>query len=188
MCVPRIEARSRVLDLGCGLGGSCRHLASTCACHVTGVDLTEAYCEVATQLSGRVGLSEQTTFRQGNAHRVLEPGGRFACHDIFRGDGGDVNYPVPWADDASISHLWSTTRTGDPLEDVGWIESRWEDKSRESAGWFRETVDRIRRDGPPLLGIHLFMGSSALSKIDNLMRNLEEGRIVVAQAVLLKPA
>ena len=214
-----IGADSRVLDLGCGLGGSCRHLALNSGCHVTGIDLTKSYCEVASKLSLRVGLAERTAFRQadacdlpfdddsfdivwtehaqmniedkavfyGEAVRVLKPGGHFVFHDIFRGSG-DVYFPVPWAEDASISHLGTPAETRDLLGTrVGMFESHWEDMSRASANWFRTVVDRIRREGPPPLGIHLLMGRSALAKLENITCNLEQGRIVVVQAVLRKP-
>jgi ubiquinone/menaquinone biosynthesis C-methylase UbiE len=56
-----------VLDVGCGLGGSARHLASEHGCTVTGLDATEAYCDVAEMLSRRVGLGHRTSFRHGSA-------------------------------------------------------------------------------------------------------------------------
>ena len=57
----------KVLDSGCGLGGSARYLALEHGCEVTGVDLTQEYVEAATALAGRVGLADQVTFRQGSA-------------------------------------------------------------------------------------------------------------------------
>lgn len=60
-------AGDRVLDIGSGLGGPARYLAYSRGCRVTGLDLTPAYCEIAEKLTGRVGLSEQVNFRQGNA-------------------------------------------------------------------------------------------------------------------------
>jgi ubiquinone/menaquinone biosynthesis C-methylase UbiE len=56
-----------VLDVGSGLGGSARFLAGAYGCHVTGLDVTQAYCEVATMLSQRLGLSSRTVFHQGSA-------------------------------------------------------------------------------------------------------------------------
>lgn len=67
----------RVLDVGCGLGGTSRHLAATTGCEATGVDLTEEYCRVAEMLSERVGLAEQTTFRQGSALDLPFPDDHF---------------------------------------------------------------------------------------------------------------
>jgi len=38
------------------------------------------------------------------------------------------------------------------------------------------------------LGLHLLMGSDAGTKFSNLLRNLEEDRVRVVQAVLRRPA
>lgn len=57
----------RVLDVGCGVGGPARFLAETYGCHVTGIDLTAEYIDVATMLSARCKLDRLTTFQQANA-------------------------------------------------------------------------------------------------------------------------
>ncbi len=57
----------RVLDIGSGLGGAARTLAEEYGCHVTGVDLTQAFCDAAEILSDWVNLSERVTFQQGDA-------------------------------------------------------------------------------------------------------------------------
>ncbi len=57
----------RVLDIGSGLGGPARTLAEEYGCHVTGVDLTQAFCDAAEILSDWVNLSERVTFQQGDA-------------------------------------------------------------------------------------------------------------------------
>jgi len=62
-----LRADKRVLDIGSGLGGPARTLAETYGCHVTGLDLTAAFCEAAAVLSGWVGLDALTDFRQGDA-------------------------------------------------------------------------------------------------------------------------
>jgi len=58
---------SHLLDIGSGLGGPARTLAETYGCRVTGIDLTQAFCDAATTLSGWVGLSDRVSFRQGDA-------------------------------------------------------------------------------------------------------------------------
>lgn len=58
---------SRVLDVGSGLGGPARVLASENDCHVTGVDITREFCEVATLLSKLTALEHVTEFRHGDA-------------------------------------------------------------------------------------------------------------------------
>lgn len=58
---------SLVLDIGSGLGGPARTLAETYGCRVTGVDLTQAFCDAAAAMSDWVGLGKLTTFKQGDA-------------------------------------------------------------------------------------------------------------------------
>jgi ubiquinone/menaquinone biosynthesis C-methylase UbiE len=62
-----LSTRSHVLDIGSGLGGPARTLVETYGCHVTGIDLTQAFCAAATTLSEWVGLSDRVSFRQGDA-------------------------------------------------------------------------------------------------------------------------
>jgi SAM-dependent methyltransferase len=56
-----------VLDVGCGLGGPSRYLASRCGCRVTGIDLTAEYCQVASVLADRIGLADVVRYQQGDA-------------------------------------------------------------------------------------------------------------------------
>ncbi len=62
-----LNANSRVLDIGSGLGGPARTLVETYGCHVTGIDLTQAFCDAAAALSDWVGLGGRVSFRQGDA-------------------------------------------------------------------------------------------------------------------------
>jgi ubiquinone/menaquinone biosynthesis C-methylase UbiE len=62
-----LKADSHVLDIGSGLGGPARTLAETYGCRVTGIDLTQAFCDAATAMSEWVGLSKHVSFRQGDA-------------------------------------------------------------------------------------------------------------------------
>ena len=63
----RLGPGDAVLDVGCGLGGSARHLAQAFGCRVTGLDLTPEYIATAEKLTGLLGLSEQVTYRTASA-------------------------------------------------------------------------------------------------------------------------
>ena len=52
---------TRLLDVGCGIGGPSR-LAATYEAQVTGIDLTPEFVDAATALTERVGLSETASF------------------------------------------------------------------------------------------------------------------------------
>lgn len=62
-----VKAGWRVLDVGSGLGGPARVLASDKKCQVVGVDITREFCETATELSRWTGLRDVTEFRHGDA-------------------------------------------------------------------------------------------------------------------------
>lgn len=61
---------ARALDLGSGLGGTARLIASTTSASVEGVDLTPEFVDVATWLSNLTGYADRTNFQVGS---VAEP-------------------------------------------------------------------------------------------------------------------
>ncbi len=62
-----IESSSALVDIGCGIGGTARFLASTFDCDVTGVDLAPNYVAVARELSAWTGLGDRVRFEVGSA-------------------------------------------------------------------------------------------------------------------------
>lgn len=56
-----------VVDLGSGLGGPARHVASSHACRVTGIDLIPGHVQAAMALAHRVGLAGSVAFVCGSA-------------------------------------------------------------------------------------------------------------------------
>ncbi len=61
---------TRVLDIGSGLGGPARTLAEAYGCHVTGLDLTQAFCDAAKVMSDWVNLGDRVAFQQGDATKL----------------------------------------------------------------------------------------------------------------------
>jgi len=68
---------SRVLDVGCGLGGSVRCLADEYQCRATGIDLTKEYVETARTLAERVGLAAKARFIRASALEIPFADGSF---------------------------------------------------------------------------------------------------------------
>jgi len=208
----------RVVDVGCGVGGPARYLASTFGCHVTGIDLTPGFVDAAARLTHAVGLSDKVSFHCGSAlqmpfedaafdlawtvqmqmniadkprlyaeiARVLEPGGRFVFQDIVSGDGGDLLLPVPWASDASHSHLAAPQTLRQTILDAGFTEILWRDVSEPHREWTRAQAARPAATTSPPVAIHMVLGPGATEKRRNSSRCLMQHRIGFVQGVFEK--
>jgi ubiquinone/menaquinone biosynthesis C-methylase UbiE len=218
-CLVGFAAGMHVLDLGCGLGGPSRYIARQFGCRVTGIDLTQEYCEVAALLAERTGLSvrvdykcvsalhtpfpdrsfdavwtehaamniedKRTLYRE--AMRVLKPGGKFALYDVVKGSGGPIDYPVPWAKDASISFVVTPGALQAYVEEAGfrvltWIDATpavlaWADRMRAQAARAGE-AGRVIQPGREIIGIDT----------SKMMKNHREGRTGLVMAVMQRPA
>lgn len=62
-----IQPGTRVLDVGCGMGGAARTLAAEYDCRVTGIDLTHDYVRAGRILVDLVGLSDSVSLHVSNA-------------------------------------------------------------------------------------------------------------------------
>lgn len=122
-------------------------------------------------------------------HRVVRPGGTFAMHEIMAGESGPVHFPVPWARDPAISFLRPAVAVRSQLAGLGLVERVWRDTTAPSTDWFRKRLAAVRAaPTPPPLGLHLVLGDDFAAMFANQVRNLEEGRIAVIEAVWERPA
>ena len=62
-----LSADDHTLDVGCGIGGTSRFVASRYGCRVTGIDLTPEFVSTGQSLCDWVGLSGQVELHQGDA-------------------------------------------------------------------------------------------------------------------------
>jgi SAM-dependent methyltransferase len=209
-----IDASTRVLDVGSGIGGPARYIAATFGCKVTGIDLSPAFVDAATWLTARSGLSDRVKFRVGDAlhlpfeeaafdavflqhvamniedrgalyaevRRVLAPGGKFVTYDVVLRDG-DIEYPLPWARDASASFLLSENDTRKAMEQAGYKVALWRDDTQVALDWFKTVMNAPPQSGPSL---GLVVGPDFATMVGNLARNLRENRLGVLSAVLTR--
>ena len=116
-------------------------------------------------------------------YRVLKPGGTLAIYDILAGPSGPVLFPVPWARTPESSFLATPDELRKLLEESGFKVTAWSDTTDVARAWFVTLAERIRKEGLPTLGFHVLLGPDFQAMAQNQRRNLEEGRIVLAQVV-----
>lgn len=73
----------QVLDIGCGLGGTARHILHRYGAHVVGVDLTPAYVAAGRVLNGRLHLEEGIDLLEGSALNLPVEDHRFDLVTMF---------------------------------------------------------------------------------------------------------
>jgi len=212
----QINGSERVLDVGCGIGGPSRYLASKFGCQVTGLDLTADFIALAGMLAQRTRLADKVTYRQGDAldlpfadasfdlvwsqnaamniadrdrlyaemRRVLTPSGRLALQEIAAGPGGEPFYPTPWASDKSISFLITPDATRAALERIGFRMVAWQDTTEEALEQQRARAKALETGSLPPLGLHSVIGEAFPTVTKNMLRNLQEERLNLFNAVL----
>ena len=210
----RLEPSTRVLDLGCGIGGPARYLAATFGCKVTGIDLSPAFIDAATYLTARCGLSDRVTFQVGNALKLPFDDASFDAvflqHVAMNIEDRTALYAEVRRILASGGRLATydlVLRDGDVVYPVPWARDASasfllsESDTRtalERAGyktilWRDDTqvaLDWFRTlmgaqpQSGPSLG--LVMGPDFPAMTGNLARNLRESRLGVLSAVLTR--
>jgi MPBQ/MSBQ methyltransferase len=116
-------------------------------------------------------------------YRVLKPGGTLAIYDVLAGPSGPVLFPVPWARTPESSFLATPDELRSLLEEAGFSITAWSDTTDAARAWFVALAEKIRKEGVAPLGFHVLLGSDFPAMAQNQRRNLEEGRIVLAQIV-----
>jgi len=205
-----LNTQQHVLDIGCGIGGAARYIATQTDCNVTGIDLTPEYIAAATTLTEMTGLDDKINFKVASALNMPFEANTFDAAITFH-----VAMNIPQRADlyceiARVMKPGSTLCIYDVMKKndqqlefpVPWAESAetshlvtLDEMSTllQDAGFtLRETEDRTEfalnffRDAlaavaPPPLGLHLVMGASTAQKLKNTLSNTEQGRIVPVQ-------
>ena len=209
-----IQPTDLVLDLGSGIGGPSRHLASTVGCHVTGVDLTDEYCQVATMLASSTSLSHLVSYQHGDA--LATP---FA----------DAAFDVVWTQHAAMNiedkpglyrEIFRVLKNGGRLAlhdvvagagpvlypvpwasrpELSFLCTEQDLRTALTAAGFRHIVSEdvtsdgiealarvAARAGSPGFSLRTIMGDEFPVMIANLMTNLKSGTVRLVQSVYEK--
>jgi len=119
--------------------------------------------------------------------RVLVPHGRLVYYDILSSNHQPVYFPVPWASNANTSFLITREELKAFLTDAGFSQTDTTNETGKCIAFLKKLIWRIK-EAKLLLGVHVLMGDNAIEKLENLLRNLIEKKIVVESGIAIKKA
>jgi SAM-dependent methyltransferase len=120
-------------------------------------------------------------------YRVVKPKGRVVLYEVCGHKNSPVYFPVPWAQDSSISFLVEPEKFRDAMISAGFQIDIWNDKTNLAQQAFARMEAPEGEPELPPLGVHLLVGNDILTKAYNLRRNLDEQRVSLIECVAIKP-
>lgn len=203
-----VTAATRVLDVGAGLGGPARMLASRCGCPVTCLDLTPEFCDAARLLTELTGLPHLVSVHQGDAQQLPFADGSFDLvwmqnvslnvpdksrlyGEVRRvlAPGGRLAAQEVLATDAGLPVCFPTVWAADASTGALVTEAELRrvlatcglriDHWLDTTQW---TLDQPPPPEQPVLGPHVYIRDLP-TKQANDQRNLREGRVRLVRTV-----
>jgi cyclopropane fatty-acyl-phospholipid synthase-like methyltransferase len=202
-----LEKTDHILDVGCGLGGTARYLATHFGCHVTGIDLTPEYIEIAKTLGERTRTSDRVKFMTASALKMPFGDGSFDAAITFHVAMNIKDRVTLYREVARVLRQGAFFCIYDVMKGandgikfpVPWAEiaanshltSVSEMRELLSSASFEVTevedrsnfaIDffrqRLKSDGPPPpLGLHILTGENAREKFQNYLQGVESSSI-----------
>jgi len=120
-------------------------------------------------------------------HRVVRPKGRAVLYEVCGNKNTPVHFPVPWAQDSSMSFLVPPESFREVIIAAGFKIDVWNDKTDLAQQAFAHMTEPKGEPDLPELGVHLLVGNDILTKAYNLHRNLDEERVSLIETVATKP-
>lgn len=119
-------------------------------------------------------------------NRVLKNNGALIYYDIFKKNNEDVNYPVPWANNASISYLQTIANMDSILNNLGLSKTQTTDQTEGAIAFLHELFNKIKTNAQKKLGLNVLMGSSTKEKLGNVQKALETNKIELQSGIYKK--
>jgi len=201
-----LAEESRVLDVGCGIGGPARYLAHTYGCRVDGIDLTPELIETGRALTERCKLADRVVLQVGNAMELPYPDQSFDvvwCQNVTMNIADKAGflagvYRVLKPGGLFTATEYSVGSGGDIIFPVPWaydaslnfLESADVMRAHYHAARFRilewvnysnnviEHYEKTLSAPPNKLTNRLILGEDASERQSNSQRNLIEGRTI----------
>lgn len=119
-------------------------------------------------------------------HRVIKPGSRAILYEVCGNKNTPVHFPVPWAQDSSMSFLVPQEPFRDLITAAGFDIEVWNEKTDLAQQAFSQMTEPKGEPNLPELGVHMLVGDDILTKAYNLHRNLDDERVSLIEAAAVK--
>ena len=200
----------RVLDVGGGLGGPARTLATECGCRVTVMDLAESYVEAGQRITSLLGLDDRVDFHVGDAlalpfadgafdavwtqnsgMNIADKAGLYAGFHRVIGTGGRLVTQEPMAGPVRppiYPLMWAPDPTTDHLHTPDAMRAVIEGSGFRAIAWEAVTLGGPPPGPAPAQTVQrLVMGEARVTEITAAAkRNEKERRIVMVHAVFAR--
>ena len=120
--------------------------------------------------------------------RVLKPGCRAVLYEVCGNKNTPPYFPVPWAQDSSMSFLVPPELFRNAITSAGFDVTVWNDKTDLARKAFAKVQKPVGEPRLPVLGVYMLVGNDIGTKAYNLHRNLEEERVSLIETVAVKPS
>src|SRR5262245_16116916 len=156
------HAGESLLDIGGGVGGPARWIATRYGCTVAGVDVTAAFCEAARLLNAACGVADRV--------RIV--------------DGTALALPFP---DASFDRAYAHGVLTSIADKLGVYREACRDATPEYFAALTAVRRTVEAEGLPPLGMQVLMGDRLRPQRLNGYHALRDGRARMVEIVARKP-
>ncbi len=121
-------------------------------------------------------------------YRILKPGGKLVLHEITKGESDNIQFPVPWAAQESISFLEPWDSLKDILLNQGFQCLIEKDKSQDAMTWWEKVnaFSKKKSQGVNPLNPGLIFGTNSKFFGKNMAANFRNQSICLIEAVYKK--
>jgi tocopherol O-methyltransferase len=135
----KVDSAENVLDVGCGIGGSSRHIARKFGCFTDGITLSPYQANRGNELAAEQGVSEQCNFQVADALEMPFLSGRFDL--VWSLESGE-HMPDK---EKFVSELFRVTEPGGRIIVVTWCHRDLEPDETELKKSEVKLLNRINR-------------------------------------------
>ena len=119
-------------------------------------------------------------------NRVLSEDGMFIYYDIFQHDPIEINYPVPWANNSSVSFLQTIENMEANLGGLGFVKHHTTNQTDKGLEFLENVMHSNKLTNSNTIGLNILLGNRTEEKFNNLLNALQCGKIELQSGIYNK--